>query len=404
MTVDAALAEAHRDEWARVVAAVARRTGSIDVAEEAAAAAFAAAVARWPSDGVPRNPGAWLTTTAHRNAVDWLRREAKRDQKYREALMLTSAPEPVGAIEDDRLRLMFTCCHPALAMEARIALTLRLVAGLTASEIAHAFLVQPVAMERRLGRAKAKIRDAGIPYRVPDREDLPARAAGVLAVLYLVFNEGYLASNPEEDPVRADLTAEAIRLARLVCELMPDDGEAAGLLALMLFTDARRPARVSPDGELVPLGEQNRGLWDRGLIAEGQAILRRRLASGQAPGRYQLLAAIGAVHTQARDVQDTDWAQIVTLYDQLARQDPSPIVRLNRAIAVAEVDGADVALAALDELPLDTYHPFHAARADVLRRLGRNAEARAAYDRAIGLSRNSAEVAYLARRRDELRG
>jgi RNA polymerase sigma-70 factor, ECF subfamily len=392
----------HREEWARVVATLARRLGDLDVAEEMAAEAFAVAVERWPVDGVPPNPGAWLTTTAHRKAIDRLRRESRREEKHREALMLFDTPEPLGAIDDDRLRLVFTCCHPALAMEARIALTLRMVGGLTVPEIARAFLVEEPAMGQRITRAKAKIKIAKIPYGVPLREDLPARVTGVLTVLYLIFNEGYLASNPDKQPLRTDLTAEAIRLTRLVLALMPADGEVAGLLALMLLTEARRAARVSASGELVALGEQDRGAWDRELIAEGHALVRARLASGQPPGRYQLLAAINAVHTDARDVRDTDWSQVVALYDQLVRVDPSPIVRLNRAIAVAEVDGPQVALAQVDGLPLEGYRAFHATRADLLRRLGHSAQARVAYDRAIASPGNPAETAYLIRRRDQL--
>jgi RNA polymerase sigma-70 factor (ECF subfamily) len=387
-----------------VVAALTRRFGDLDLAEEMAAEAFATAVERWPVDGVPPTPGAWLTTTAGRKAIDRLRREAKREEKYREALMLSPTPEPLGVIDDDRLRLVFTCCHPALAMEARVALTLRMVGGLTVPEIASALLVQEAALGRRITRAKAKIREARIPYRVPSREDLPGRVGGVLTVLYLIFNEGYLASGADTDAVRSDLTAEAIRLTRLVLELMPQDGEVAGLLALMLLTDARRVARVSASGELVSLGEQDRSAWDRGLIAEGHALVRARLASGAAPGRYQILAAINAVHTDARDVRDTDWSQILALYDQLVRLDPSPIVRLNRAIALAEIDGPQVALAEVDGLPLDGYHAYHATRADLLRRLGESSQARAAYDRAIALAGNTAECAYLVRRRDQLTG
>ena len=403
------IARVHRAEWARVVATLTRRYGDLDLAEEMAAEAFATAVERWPVDGVPPNPGGWLTTTAHRKALDRLRREAKREQKHREALMVAGASEVepgsgFGDIEDDRLRLVFTCCHPALALEARIALTLRMVGGLTVAEIAHAFLVQETAMSRRITRAKDKIKTAHIPYRVPSREDLPGRVSGVLTVLYLIFNEGYLASGAGADVVRGDLTAEAIRLTRLVRELMPEDGEVVGLLALMLLTEARRTARVSAGGELVPLSEQDRGAWDRSLIAEGHALVRGRLASGQAPGRYQVLAAINAVHTDARDIRDTDWSQVVALYDQLVRLDPSPIVRLNRAIAVAELDGAEVALAEVDGLPLEGYHILHATRADLLRRLGRSAEARAAYDRAIELAGNDGERAYLMRRRDQLGG
>ena len=403
--VRAAIARAHREEWARVVATLARRFGDLDIAEEMTADAFATAVKRWPVDGVPPNPGAWLTTTANRKAIDRLRREARRADKHKEALMLLpDTTESLGAIDDDRLRLVFTCCHPALAMEARVALTLRMVGGLTVPEIAHAFLIQEAAMGRRITRAKAKIKVAKIPYRVPSSEDLPARVTGVLAVLYLIFNEGYLASDPEKEAIRSDLTAEAIRLTRLVRDLMPADGEVAGLLALMLLTEARLAARVSENGELVTLAEQDRNAWDRELIAEGHALVRARLASGQAPGRYQLLAAINAVHTDARDVRDTDWSQVIALYDQLIRLDPSPIVRLNRAIAVAELDGPGVALVEIEGLPLEGYHAFHATHADLLRRLGRSAESRAAYDRAIGLAGNTAETAYLTRRRDQLAG
>jgi RNA polymerase sigma-70 factor (ECF subfamily) len=395
----------HREEWARLVAALARRFRDLDIAEEMAAEAFATAIERWPVDGVPPNPGAWLTTTANRKAIDRIRREAKREEKHREAIMLSDPPdppEPLGDIDDDRLRLVFTCCHPALAMEARVALTLRMVGGLTVPEIARAFLVQETAMGRRITRAKEKIKAAGIPYRVPLREDLPGRVAGVLTVLYLIFNEGYLASDPGKEAVRSDLTGEAIRLTRLVRALMPEDGEVVGLLALMLLTEARRAARVSASRELVTLDEQDRGAWNRELIAEGHALVRARLASGEAPGRYQVLAAINAVHTNARDIRDTDWSQVVALYDQLARLDPSPIVRLNRAIAVAELDGPEVALAEVDGLPLEGYHLFHATRADLLRRLGRSEQSRAAYDRAIELVGNSAETKHLIRRRDQL--
>ncbi len=404
--VRAAIARVHHEEWARVVAALTRRFGDLDIAEEAAAEAFAAAVVRWPADGLPPNPGAWLTTTANRKAIDRLRRENKRDDKQKEAQQLYDhdPPEPLGAIDDDRLRLIFTCCHPALAMDARVALTLRLVGGLTVPEIARAFLVQDATVGQRITRAKAKIKAARIPYRVPSAQDLPARLSGVLAVLFLVFNEGYLASGPDTAPVRHDLTAEAIRLTRLIRALLPDDGEVAGLLALMLLTEARRSARVSPTGELVTLDEQDRGLWDAALVAEGHRLVRERLASGVAPGRYQLLAAINAVHTSTGDVRDTDWSQVVALYDQLLRLDPSPIVVLNRAVAVAELDGPQVALAAVDRLEdaLTGYHAYHATRADLLRRLGCRRDARAAYDKAIDLAGNTAETAYLTRRRDEL--
>jgi RNA polymerase sigma-70 factor, ECF subfamily len=404
--VTEAITRAHQEEWARVVATVAKRFGDLDVAEEASAEAFATAVERWPADGVPPNPGAWLTTTAHRKAIDRLRRENKRDDKQRQAQMwYDDPPEQLGAIEDERLRLIFTCCHPALAMEARVALTLRMIGGLTVPEIARAFLVQEAAMGQRITRAKAKIKQARIPYRVPAAQDLPGRVSGVLAVLYLVFNEGYLATGPDTDPVRHDLTSEAIRLTRMIRVLLPEDGEVAGLLALMLLTEARRTARVSANGELVTLQEQDRGSWDLALVAEGHRLVRERLAAGVAPGRYQILAAINAVHTSARDIRDTDWSQVIALYDRLARIDRSPIVTLNRAIALAELDGPETALAAVNALAdrLAEYHAFHAARAHLLRRLGRSQEARAAYSEAIRLAGNSAEIAHLTRRRDQLR-
>lgn len=408
-----ALTRAHREEWARVVASLAKRFGSLDLAEEAAAEAFATAAARWPAGGVPPNPGAWLTTTATRIAIDRFRRESIRDARHREAMLVHGAdPEPLGAIDDDRLRLIFICCHPALGMEARVALTLRLVGGLSVPEIARAFLVQDTTMGARITRAKAKIAAAGIPYRVPSAADLPGRVAGVLAVLYLVYNEGYLPGDdlPGDDlpggeehaPVRTDLTSEAIRLTRLLHALLPADGEVTGLLGLMLLTEARRPARVSATGELVPLGEQDRTRWDRTLIAEGHALVRARLDSGEPPGPYQLLAAVNAVHT---DGETTDWTQVVALYDQLTRLDDSPIVRLNRAFAVGERDGAETGLALVDELApaLDGYHAFHAARAELLRQLSRADEAYAAYDAALALAGNPAERAYLRRRHEECR-
>jgi len=401
-----AITQAHHEEWGRVVASLTRRFGDLDVAEEAVAEAFATAVERWPDDGVPPNPGAWVTTTANRKAIDRLRRENKRDDKQKEAQMVydNNPPEPLGAIDDDRLRLIFTCAHPALAMETRMALTLRMVCGLTVPELARAFLVQESTMGQRITRAKAKIKAARIPYRMPSAEDLPARVSGVLAVLFLVFNEGYLATGPDTDPVRHDLTAEAIRLTRLLRALMPEDGEVAGLLALMLLIEARRSARMSASGELVTLDQQDRGDWDQALVAEGHRLVRERLAAGVAPGRYQILAAINAVHTSARQARDTDWSQVVALYDQLVRLDPSPIIVLNRAIAVAELDGPLVALAAIDRLEdtLAGYHAYHATRADLLRRLGSGQEARAAYDQAIELAGNTAEIAYLTRRRDQL--
>jgi RNA polymerase sigma-70 factor, ECF subfamily len=405
-----AIALAHRNEWAAVVAAMMGRFNDLDIAEVAAAEAFATAVERWPADGIPPNPGAWLTMTANRKAIDRIRRESKRADKQKEAQMFYVGDEsgPHGAtsaIEDERLRLIFTCCHPALAMETRVALTLRMVAGLTVPEIARAFLVQDTAMERRITRAKAKIKAARVPYRVPSAEDLPTRVTGVLAVLYLVFNEGYLATSPDTDPVRRELTAEAIRLTRLLRTLLPADGEVAGLLALMLLTEARVAARVSATGELVTLDEQDRGTWDPKLIAEGQRLVRERLVAGEAPGRYQILAAINAVHTSAPDMRKTDWSQVVALYDQLVGLDGSPIIALNRAVAVAELNGPEVALALVDDLEneLSGYHAYHAARADLLRRLGRNQQSRIAYTEAIALTVNTAEIASLTRRRDQLR-
>jgi RNA polymerase sigma factor (sigma-70 family) len=410
-TVEQAITRVHHEEWARMVAGLARRFGDLDVAEEATAEAFVAAAEWWPREGVPSNPGGWLATTATRKAIDRLRRESQRDAKHRAALIVydDTPPEPTGPVEDDRLRLLFTCCHPALAVEARVALTLRLLGGLTVAEIARAFLVQETTMARRITRAKEKIRVAHIPYRVPLAGDIRERLDGVLAVVYLIFNEGYLAS-AGDDPVRVDLTDEAIRLGRLLRTLLPDNGEVAGLLALMLLIDARRPARVSRTGELVTLDEQDRGAWDRTLMAEGNALVRERIEAvatgGEPAGRYQLQAAINTVHMDAPSARDTDWSTIVALYGRMVLLDPSPIVRLNRAVAVAEVDGPGVGLAEIDRLAevLDGYHAFHAARADLLRRLGRGGESRAAYDRAIGLAGNPAERAYLTRRRDQLAG
>ncbi|WP_436408487.1 RNA polymerase sigma factor [Agromyces chitinivorans] len=395
-----------------MVAGLARRFGDLDLAEDAAADAFVTAVERWPRDGVPPNPGAWVTTTATRKAIDRLRRQSRRDDKHRAALMLSddSPPEPTGPVEDDRLRLIFICCHPALVMEARVALTLRLVGGLTVTEIARAFLVPETTMARRITRAKAKIKASGVPYRIPAVADIRKRLHGVLAVIYLIFNEGYLATSGE-NPVRADLTQEAIRLCRLVRVLIPDEGEATGLLALMLLTEARRDARFSRAGELVTLAEQDRDAWGRAQILEGHTLVRERIAAvangAEQPGRYQLLAAISAVHTDAPSARDTDWSQIVALYDRLVTLDPSPIVRLNRAIAVAEVDGPAVALAEIEPLGdvLDGYHAFHVARAELLRRVGgRSEESRTAYDRAIQLAGTAAEQAHLTRRRDQLVG
>ncbi len=397
----AAVERVFREEYGRLIASLVRRFGDIDLAEEAAGEALVVALEKWPGSGVPPNPGGWLTTTAANRAIDRIRRERQRDAKHQAALMThdDTAHEPTGPVEDDRLRLVFTCCHPALAPEARIALTLRLLGGLTVAEVAQAFLVPEATMAQRITRAKKKIAAANVPYRVPEAVDLPVRLDGVLAVLFLVFNEGYLASG-DGDPVRAELTGEAIRLTRVLRQLMPDEPEVAGLLGLLLLTEARRESRVR-DGQLVPLDEQDRSGWDRTLVAEGHGLVRECLAVNR-PGRYQLLAAINAVHTDAPTASDTDWSQVVALYDQLTRLDPSPIVALNRAVAVAELDGPSVALAQVDRLPLDGYHPWHAVRADLLRRLGRSAEAKEAYAAAIAATQNSAERAYLARRRGEL--
>ena len=397
----------YREEFGRVVASLARRFGDIDVAEDAAGEALVVALEKWPVDGVPPNPGAWLTTTATRKAIDRIRRESHRDAKQRAAhLMQDDTPhEPTGPVQDDRLRMVFTCCHPALAPEARVALTLRLLGGLSVAEIAQAFLVPETTMAQRITRAKRKIATAGIPYRVPSLADLPERVAGVLAVVYLVFNEGYLSTAPSQRgaSVRDDLTAEAIRLGRILHDLLPDEPEVTGLLALMLLTEARRPARLAADGSLVPLPEQDRGAWSRPLVEEGHALVRECLRTGR-PGRFQVMAAVNAVHTDARVAADTDWGQIAALYGQLVRLDPSPVVELNRAIAVAELDGPEVGLALVDRLQpaLSRYHPFHATRADLLRRLGRSGEARAAYDAALALIDNPAETTYLTRRRDQL--
>ena len=397
----------YRAEYGRVVASLVRRFRDIDVAEDAAAEALLAAVERWPVDGVPPNPGGWLTTTAGNRAIDRNRRESHRDAKHRAALLVMddTPHRPTGVVTDDRLRLVFTCCHPALAPEARVALTLRLLGGLTVAEIAQAFLVPETTMAQRLTRAKRKIRDARIPYRVPSVEDLPTRLSAVLAVVYLVHNEGYFASGAGA-PVREELTGEAIRLGRLLHELLPESSEVTGLLALMLLTEARRAVRVA-GGELVPLPDQDRGGWDRALVAEGHALVRECLVrsdrTGIGPGQYQLLAAVNAVHTDAPTAADTDWAQIAALYAQLEAVAPSPVVTLNRAVAVAELDGPEVALAMVDRLPLAAYHPWHVTRAELLRRLGRSADARAAYDAAIELAGNEAERAYLTRRRGTLR-
>jgi RNA polymerase sigma-70 factor (ECF subfamily) len=392
-----------REEYGRAVAVLVRRFGDIDLAEEAVQDAFTTAVQRWPIEGVPPSPAGWIITTARNRIIDRLRRESSREDRHAQAALMQmrddrDADEDV--VRDERLRLIFTCCHPALALNAQVALTLRLLGGLTTEEIARAFLVPAATTAQRLVRAKGKIRDARIPYRVPHASDLPARLRAVLAVIYLIFNEGYTASGGDR-LTREDLCAEAIRLGRQLNALMPDEPEVIGLLAMMLLIVSRRTARVTADGALVRLADQDRRRWNRSLIREGQTLVRRCLARNQ-PGPYQLQAAINAVHSDAATAAETDWRQILMLYDQLTAVAPSPIVALNRAVAVAEVDGAHAALTLVDALDLDRYYLFHAIRAELLHRLGRPTEAAGAYDEAIARAGNAAEREFLRRARAQI--
>ncbi|HEU5137404.1 MAG TPA: RNA polymerase sigma factor [Steroidobacteraceae bacterium] len=390
-----------RREYGRAVAVLVRSLKDIELAEEAVQDAFTTALTHWPRDGVPPAPAGWIITTARNRALDHLRREATRDTRQAAAMqLLEQDAAEEHDVRDDRLRLIFTCCHPAIGPEAQLALTLRLLGGLTAAEIARAFLVPEPTLAQRLSRAKAKIRDAGIPYRVPEAPELSTRLGAVLAVVYLIFNEGYSATSGDA-LVRAELCDEAIRLGRLLVELLPDESEAIGLLALMLLIDARREARVDDSGDFVRLADQDRDAWNRSRIDEGQALLRVCLARNR-PGPYQLQAAINAVHSDAHTAAGTDWRQILAIYDQLLALTPGDVIALNRAVAVAEVEGAEPALRLVDGLHLPRYHLWHAVRADLLRRLGRDAEAAAAYLSAIEHCSNAREQKFLQRQYESM--